>query len=113
MKIAFLGIRGIPASYSVFETFVEQTAVRLAERGYDVTVYNRKHHYEKVYKEYKGVRIVTLPSIENKHFDTISHTFLSVLHSLFQKYDVVERTRWFSEGDGEKGLVTGDEIRIK
>lgn len=89
MKIAFLGIRGIPASYSGFETFVEQTAVRLVEKGHDVTVYNRRHHYNKVYEEYKGVKIITLPSIQNKHLDTIFHTFLSVIHSLFQKYDVV------------------------
>lgn len=89
MKIAFLGIRGVPASYSGFETFVEQTAVRLVEKGHDATVYNRKHHYNEVYEEYKGVKIITLPSVKNKHLDTISHTFLSVIHSLFQKYQVV------------------------
>ena len=89
MKVAFLGIRGIPACYSGFETFVEQTAVRLVERGHDVTVYNRKHHYSTAFQEYNGVRIIMLPSIESKHLDTISHTFLSVIHSIFQEYHVV------------------------
>ena len=46
MKIALLGTRGIPASYSGFETCVEQLGKRLVERGHEVTVYCRTppHH---------------------------------------------------------------------
>jgi hypothetical protein len=38
-RIAILGTRGIPARYGGFETFAEQLAVRLVERGHQVTVY--------------------------------------------------------------------------
>ena len=38
MKIAILGTRGIPASYSGFETAVEQLASRLTARGHDVVI---------------------------------------------------------------------------
>ena len=89
MKIALIGSRGIPARYSGFEQFYEQFAVRLAERGHEVTVYNRSHFIKDVKKEYKGVRIVSLPSIPTKHLDTITHTALSSLHALFQGYDIV------------------------
>lgn len=89
MKIALVGSRGIPASYSGFETFYEQLGVRLAERGHDVTVYNRGHHVDYRGSHYKGVRIVRLPSIRSKHLDTLSHTALSLLHGLFQGYDIV------------------------
>jgi glycosyltransferase involved in cell wall biosynthesis len=89
MKIALIGSRGIPARYSGFEQFYEQFAVRLAERGHDVTVYNRSHFIKDVKKEYKGVRIVSLPSIPTKHLDTIVHTALSSLHALFCRYDMV------------------------
>jgi glycosyltransferase involved in cell wall biosynthesis len=89
MKIALLGSRGIPARYSGFETFYEQLAVRLVERGHNVTVYNRSHFIKDVKKEYKGIRIVSLPSIPSKHLDTITHTFLSSIHALFQGYDIV------------------------
>ena len=89
MKIALLGSRGIPARYSGFETFYEQLAVRLVERGHNVTVYNRSHFIKDVKKEYKSVRIVSLPSIKSKHLDTITHTFLSSIHALFQSYDIV------------------------
>lgn len=88
MKIAFLGSRGIPARYSGFETFYEELAVRLVQRGHQVTVYNRSHFIRDVKKEYKGVRIVSLPSVPTKHLDTLSHTALSSLHALFQRYDI-------------------------
>ena len=89
MKIAFIGSRGIPARYSGFEQFYEQIAVRLSNRGHDVYVYNRSNFIKDYKKEYKGVKIVSLPSIATKHLDTISPTFLSSLHSIFQNYDIV------------------------
>ena len=88
MKIALIGSRGIPARYSGFETFYEQLGVRLAERGHEVTVYNRSHFIKSVGSEYRGVRVVSLPSIPTKHLDTITHTLLSAIHSLFRRYDV-------------------------
>jgi glycosyltransferase involved in cell wall biosynthesis len=88
MKLAFIGSRGIPARYSGFETFYEQLAVRLVERGHEVTVYNRSHFIKDIQGEYKGIRLITLPCIRTKHLETISHTFLSTLHALFQRYDI-------------------------
>ena len=88
MRIAFIGSRGIPARYSGFETFYEQVAVRLARRGHEVTVYNRKHFMGDVGSTFEGVRIVTLPSIATKHLDTLTHTALSSLHALFLGYDI-------------------------
>jgi len=88
MKIALIGSRGIPARYSGFETFYEQLAIRLAARGHDVSVYNRSHFIKDVRGTYKGVRLVTLPSIPTKHLDTLTHTFVSSLHALTQRYDI-------------------------
>jgi glycosyltransferase involved in cell wall biosynthesis len=88
MRIALLGTRGIPASYSGFETCVEQLGQRLAARDHEVTVYCRSHHITYQDKYYKGMRLVKLPTIPNKYFDTIVHSFISSLHALFQRYDV-------------------------
>jgi glycosyltransferase involved in cell wall biosynthesis len=88
MKIAFLGTRGIPASYSGFETCVEQLGQRLVQRGHQVTVYCRSHHITYKGTYYKGIRLVKLPTIPNKYLDTIIHTFISSLHALTQHYDV-------------------------
>ena len=89
MRIAMLGTRGIPATYSGFETCVEQLSIRLVERGHSVTVYCRRHHVKWPEPTYMGVRLVTLPTIATKHLDTIVHTFLSMLHVALRRYDVV------------------------
>jgi glycosyltransferase involved in cell wall biosynthesis len=88
MKIALLGTRGIPASYSGFETCVEQLGKRLVERGHTVTVYCRKHHITYPGNSYLGMRLVKLPTIPNKYLDTIVHSFISSVHALTQRYDI-------------------------
>ncbi len=81
MKIAILGTRGIPASYSGFETAVEQLAGRLTARGHEVTVYCRPHVVDRKLTEYRGARLIHLPTIRNKYLDTFVHTFLSAVHA--------------------------------
>jgi glycosyltransferase involved in cell wall biosynthesis len=81
MKIAILGTRGIPASYSGFETAAEQLASRLSARGHEVTVYCRPHVVDRKLSTYRGARLVHLPTIRNKYLDTLVHTFLSALHA--------------------------------
>lgn len=88
MNIALLGTRGIPASYSGFETCVEQLGQRLVERGHQVTVYCRSHHVAYQGSHYKGMQLVKLPTIANKYLDTIVHSFISSLHALARRYDV-------------------------
>jgi Glycosyltransferase len=83
MKFALLGTRGVPASYSGFETAVEAVGTRLAARGHDVTVYCRPHAVAAHYRSYRGMRLVHLPTIATKHLDTFVHTLLSTLHMAF------------------------------
>src|SRR5262245_17706006 len=88
MKIALMGTRGIPASYSGFETCVEQMGQRQVERGHQVTVYCRSHHIRYPENSYKGMDLVKLPTIKNKYLDTIVHSFISSIHSLNKKFDI-------------------------
>ena len=89
MRIAFIGTRGVPASYSGFETFVEQLGARLSGRGHDVTVYCRRHHVRDRLETYRGMRLIHVPGIATKHLDTISHTLISCVDAVFRRYDVV------------------------
>lgn len=88
LRIALLGTRGVPARYSGFETCAEELGARLAERGHAVTVYCRVPHVQYPGREYRGMRLVKLPTIATKHLDTLAHSFLSSLHALFAPYDV-------------------------
>ena len=83
-----LGTRGVPASYSGFETCVEEVGARLARRGHAVTVYCRRHHITYPNATYRGMRLVKLPTVQNKYLDTIVHTLISSAHALGQAFDV-------------------------
>jgi glycosyltransferase involved in cell wall biosynthesis len=89
LKIAIVGTRGIPANYGGFETFAEECSAGLAARGHQVTVYCRSHYVPKTMKTHRGVRLVVLPTLKLKYFDTVAHSFISILHALFQKYDLI------------------------
>ncbi len=88
-RIAFLGSRGVPARYSGFEVVVEELGSRLVKDGYEVTVYNRYPRYASSEKVFKGMRIITLPTIPTKSLDTITHTTLSAVDAIFRRYDLI------------------------
>jgi glycosyltransferase involved in cell wall biosynthesis len=120
MKIAMLGTRGVPASYSGFETCVEELGSRLVLRGHQVTVYCRSHHISYDQPVYKGMRLVKLPTIANKYLDTIVHSFLSSLHALTQGYDVAlyfiagnSLVTWIPRLAGQRSLLNVDGLDWK
>lgn len=89
MKIAIMGIRGIPANYGGFETFAEEMAPRLVSLGHEVTVFGRSNNVGYPHPSYKGVRLRVLPTISHKYLDTVFHTLVCVVASFFTPYDVV------------------------
>jgi glycosyltransferase involved in cell wall biosynthesis len=104
MKIAILGTRGIPASYSGFETAAEQLAQRLVARGHEVVVYCRPHVVDRRLRTWRGARLVHLPTVRNKYLDTFVHTLLSSLHAARrEKPDVA---LFFIAGNSPLCLVT-------
>src|SRR5260370_20305128 len=79
MHVVFIGTRGIPATYSGFETCVEQVGRRMVEQGHTVTVFCRSSHYENRPETYLGMNLRYLPAVREKHLETLSHTALSSL----------------------------------
>ena len=89
MRIAILGIRGIPANYGGFETFAEELSVRLAQRGHIVTVYGRSRYIKTKDKVYRGVYLKILPNVMHKYLDTPLNTILAMFHASFCRYDIL------------------------
>lgn len=89
ISVSILGSRGIPAHYSGFETAIQEIAIRLKSRGMYITVYCRNSYFVKKNPEFQGVKLKYLPSIRTKHLETLSHTLLSAIHSIFNKCDVI------------------------
>ncbi|HWH44499.1 MAG TPA: glycosyltransferase [Thermoleophilaceae bacterium] len=104
MKVAILGTRGIPAAYSGFETAVEQITSRLTARGHKVTVYCRPHVVDRDYREWKGARLVHIPTIRNKYLDTFVHTLLSSIHVVAREQPDI--ALFFIAGNSPLCLVT-------
>ena len=89
MRIAYIGQKGIPMTQGGVEAHVENLAVEMAKLGHEVFVYTRDYYTDKNLKEYKGVKLISIPSIRTKNLDTITHVLFSTIHALFQKYDVI------------------------
>jgi glycosyltransferase involved in cell wall biosynthesis len=88
LHIAFLGQKGIPATYGGIENFTEEVSLRLAQKGHRVTVYCRPH-YTSLEGTYRGVTLKKVKSIKTKHLDALSHTFFCSLNSVRNNFDVV------------------------
>jgi glycosyltransferase involved in cell wall biosynthesis len=89
VKIAFLGIRGIPANYGGFETFAEQLGRRLLADGHEVTVYGRSNSVAAGLRTYLGMRIVRLPAPRSKYLETVVHSLFAAAHAAVRRYDLV------------------------
>ena len=89
LKLAILGTRGVPASYGGFETLAEELSARLAARGPDVTVYSRRGLVAREVERHRGVRVVFVPTVRRKYFETVVHTLVSGLHAAGEGYDAV------------------------
>lgn len=89
MRIAILGTRGIPGNYGGFETFAEEFAARLADRGHRVTVYCRTGNATGSPATHRGAELVHLPAVRHKYAETLTHTFYSAVHALFRQFDIV------------------------
>lgn len=108
MRIHILGLRGIPSSYSGYETFIGELAPRLAGRGHDVTVYCRRSLFPERPAEWRGAKLVYLPSLEHKSFSTLSHSFLAMKRAVSTAPDVIlavnAATGWFSWMPRRRGI---------
>lgn len=98
MKIVMIGHKRIPSREGGVEVVVEELSTRLVQNGHQVDVYNRKgknvqdknadKDKQKI-KEYKGVKIFTIPTINKKGLDALIYSFFASIKAVFGKYDVL------------------------
>ncbi len=96
LKIAMIGHKHIPSREGGVEIVVEELSTRMAKQGYSVTCYNRggKHALDKNQtldnqKEYKGVRLKKVLTIDLKGLAAMTSSFFGTLKILFSKANVV------------------------
>lgn len=80
--LRILGIRGIPAAHGGFETFAEQLAVHLVNRGWRVVVYCQEDGAGPVVEdEWFGIQRVRIPVSMSGPAGTIIFDLRSTLHA--------------------------------
>lgn len=101
MRIAMIGHKRIPSREGGVEIVVEELSTRMVALGHDVTAYNRGGHHvagkendiptQKCVKrkEYKGVRLITVPTYSKKSLNAIVYATLATLHAIVGRYDVI------------------------
>ncbi len=95
LAVAMFGQKRLTREGGV-EIVVKELCTRMAQRGYQITCYNRSGHHvsgaefdsnEKT--EYPGIRQKSVLTIEKKGLAAVSSSFFAALYSAFGKYDVV------------------------
>lgn len=98
MKIAMIGHKRVPSREGGVEIVVEELAKRLVKEGHRVDIFNRKgknvqdenaDKENKNIKEYKGARIITIPTVNKKGIDALLYSFFASVRAVLGKYDVL------------------------
>lgn len=98
MKIAMIGHKRIPSREGGVEIVVEELSTRLVKNGHKVDAYNRKgknvqdknvDKEKNKLKEYKGIKLITIPTINKKGIDALLYSFFATIKALFGRYDVI------------------------
>jgi glycosyltransferase involved in cell wall biosynthesis len=103
LRIAIIGSRGYPYVYSGYETFVAELSEALHARSHDVTVYAHRELFQLRPPRVNGIRVVYVPGVSWKSFSQLTHGALSVLHSLYDRPDVM---LFVNAANGPFGIVT-------
>jgi len=98
MKIAMIGHKRIPSREGGIEIVVEELSTRLVIMGHTVFVYNRagknvsdRNADKEAHKlkTYKGIRLVKIPTPNNKKLNAIVYSFLATIHAVTHNFDVI------------------------
>lgn len=89
MRVAMIGHKRIPGRGGGVEVVVEELSTRLVAMGIDVTAYNRKSKGEKGPSEYKGVRLVDIPTPDSKSLNAVVYSYLATVRAAIDGADII------------------------
>lgn len=81
MRIAVVGGRGVPSTYSGVETICDNLFAEFAKRGHEVTVYCRPSVLSEPTGTHRGIRLVRTPAFGGP-METPIHTVMSCRHAM-------------------------------
>ena len=120
LRIAMMGHKRVPSREGGIEIVVEELCTRMVNHGHKVTCYNRTGHHVSgscydvdKKKEYKGIKLKHVPTLEMKGLAAVSSSFFASLYCAFGRYDVVHihaegpaEFSWIPKMLGKRVVVT-------
>jgi glycosyltransferase involved in cell wall biosynthesis len=82
LRIAAIGGRGVPSSYSGIERIWECMFDYFVQLGHQVTVYCRPQIEKQPGNHFRGMRQVHLPAPGGRNLETVTHSILAMLHAI-------------------------------
>lgn len=91
LRIAVIGPRGIPSTYSGIERVAESLYAELAKRDHQITVYCRPEYVSGGARQYyRGMTLQRTPTLGGRALGTLSHVASSTAHALCAgRFDVI------------------------
>ena len=89
MKIAMIGHKRIPSREGGVEIVVEQLSTRMVKKNHSVDAYNRSSKNVDKIKDFKGVKIINVPTVDKKSLNALIYSFFATIKAVFNKYDVI------------------------
>jgi glycosyltransferase involved in cell wall biosynthesis len=92
MKIAVIGVKGIPAKQGGIEHYCQALYPKIVEQGHTVDLYARSSYINESWfsiYECQGVRVICLPSLAFRGLDAFTNSALAAVVTAFKGYDVI------------------------
>lgn len=120
MRVALIGHKQIPGRSGGVEVVVEELAERLADRGVEVTAYNRKAKGRPSPAAYGGVRLVDVFAPDSRKLNAVVYSYLATARAVASGADVIHyhalgpaASLWLAKLFGRKVVVTVHGLNYK
>lgn len=92
MKIAVIGVKGLPAKQGGIENYCAEVYPRMVAQGHSVDLFARASYTDSAWLDnydFEGVKVCSLPSLPLRGIDAFISSALGAIASSTTKYDIV------------------------
>lgn len=92
MKIAVIGVKGLPAKQGGIENYCAEVYPRMVAQGHSVDLFARASYTDSAWLDnydFEGVQVCSLPSLPLRGIDAFISSALGAIASSTTKYDIV------------------------
>jgi glycosyltransferase involved in cell wall biosynthesis len=103
MKIAVIGVRGIPTKQGQIERYCQELYPKITIRGHQVDLFAQPQYHDQPWFSiyyYKSIKVIALLSLPGKKLDLFINSALNTIWATFGNYDVIHihglTSAWFA-----------------